>query len=202
MLTHYNWYTHVTGYYDQVLLDSWGVAVQCAAFRSARDEGSPRKFRRQPQPHLVDHPAPVSRLWRFRPQPGISHRRPLVLLDRWDARKKPCGHRSAFKITEFRGVPTMYIQLLNHPEVDRYDLSSLKTCICGAAPMPLEVARLWQEKVGVHIWEGYGLSEATTVNCGNIALQRPPKYGSVGTCYQKCNTIKIFDEDDREQPRP
>ena len=94
----------------------------------------------------------------------------------------------------------MYIQLLNHPAASKYDLSSLKTCICGSAPMPLEVARNWREKYGLDIWEGYGLSEATTVNCGNIAGRRPPKYGSIGKCYQKCNTIKIFDEQDCELP--
>jgi long-chain acyl-CoA synthetase len=66
--------------------------------------------------------------------------------------------------------------------------------------MPLEVARNWKEKYGIDIWEGYGLSEATTVNCGNIAGRRPPKYGSIGLCYQKCNTIKIFDENDAELP--
>jgi len=79
-------------------------------------------------------------------------------------------------------------------------LRSLRTCICGAAPMPLAVARAWKEKFGIDIWEGYGLSEATTVNCGNIAERRPPKYGSIGKCYQKCNTIKIFDNQDRELP--
>ncbi len=104
------------------------------------------------------------------------------------------------KVTEFRGVPTMYIQILNHPAASRYNLTSLKTCICGSAPMPLEVAHQWREKYGIDIWEGYGLSEATTVNCGNIAGRRPPKYGSIGKCYQKCNTIKIVDDNDREAP--
>jgi len=65
----------------------------------------------------------------------------------------------------------------------------------------MEVARQWKERYGIDIWEGYGLSEATTVNCGNVAGRRPPKYGSIGTCYQKCNTMSIFDENDREVPR-
>jgi long-chain acyl-CoA synthetase len=123
----------------------------------------------------------------------------LVMISRWD----PIEAMNAiqkYKVTEFRGVPTMYIQLLNHPDLAKYDLSSLKTCICGSAPMPMEVARKWKEKYGIDIWEGYGLSEATTVNCGNVAGRRPPKYGSIGKCYQKFNTIKIFDEKDRELP--
>jgi long-chain acyl-CoA synthetase len=105
-----------------------------------------------------------------------------------------------YKVTEFRGVPTMYIHLLNHPAAPRYNLSSLKTCICGSAPMPLEVAKKWKQKYGIHIWEGYGLSEACTVNCGNVADRRPPKYGSIGKCYQKFNTMNVFDENDRELP--
>jgi long-chain acyl-CoA synthetase len=94
----------------------------------------------------------------------------------------------------------MYIQLLNHPNADKYDLSSLQVCICGSAPMPLEVARQWKAKYGIDIWEGYGLSEATTVNCGNIAAGKEPRYGSIGKCYQKCNTIAIFGPDDCELP--
>ena len=121
------------------------------------------------------------------------------MISRWDT-EEAMKRIEKFKITEFRGVPTMYIQLLNHPEAGKYDLSSLKTCICGSAPMPLEVARNWKAKYGIDIWEGYGLSEATTVNCGNVAGRCPPKYGSIGKCYQKCNMIKIFDENDCELP--
>jgi long-chain acyl-CoA synthetase len=203
MLTHYNWYTHVTGYYDQVLLDSWGVAVQCSLQERSGSSGTSEESRTEVfgvsrnRTSLITLPL-FHGYGVFALNLEFLTGGKLVLLERWDA-QEAMRRIDQFKITEFRGVPTMYIQVLNHPEVDRYDLSSLKTCICGAAPMPLEVARLWQEKFGVHIWEGYGLSEATTVNCGNIALRRPPKYGSVGTCYQKCNTIKIFDENDRER---
>ncbi len=68
--------------------------------------------------------------------------------------------------------PTMYIQLLNHLKADQYDLSSLVTCIGGSAPMPLTVARQWKEKYGIDIWEGYGLSEATTVNSVAISPEK------------------------------
>ncbi|RJQ85150.1 MAG: long-chain fatty acid--CoA ligase [Desulfobacteraceae bacterium] len=203
MLTHYNWYTHVTGYYDQVLLDSWGVAVQGTVRERSGPDGASAETRDEifgvsrNRTSLITLPL-FHGYGVFALNLEFLTGGKLVLLGRWDA-EEAMRCIDQFKITEFRGVPTMYIQVLNHPEVDRYDLSSLKTCICGAAPMPLEVARLWQKKFGVPIWEGYGLSEATTVNCGNIALRKPPKYGSVGTCYQKCNTIKIFDENDHAQ---
>jgi len=123
----------------------------------------------------------------------------LVILRRWDA-EEAMRHIQKFGVTEFRGVPTMYIQLLNHPAAGKYNLNSLRFCICGSAPLPLEVADKWKERYGIYIWEGYGLSEATTVNSGNAAVRKPPKYGSVGKCYQKANDIKIFDENGRQLP--
>lgn len=204
MLTHYNWYTHVTGYYELVLLDTWGVTAKGEIQK--RDDG---------QENIADQRAEVFGVTRNRVSLitlplfhgyGVFALNlefltggKMVLISRWDT-EEAMKRIEQFKITEFRGVPTMFIQLLNHPAALKYDLSSLKTCICGSAPMPLEVARNWRERYGVDIWEGYGLSEATTVNCGNIAGRRPPKYGSVGKCYQKCNTIKIFDENDCELP--
>jgi long-chain acyl-CoA synthetase len=204
MLTHYNWYTHVTGYYELVLLDSWGVTAK----------GKIQK-RADGQDKITDKKEEVFGVTRNRVSLitlplfhgyGVFALNlefltggKLVMISRWDA-EEAMKRIEKFKVTEFRGVPTMYIQLLNHPASSRYDLSSLKTCICGSAPMPLEVARVWKEKYGIDIWEGYGLSEATTVNCGNVAGRRPPKYGSIGLCYQKCNTIKIFDNNDKELP--
>ncbi len=204
MLSHYNWYTHVTGYYDVVLLDAWGLSV-----RGPMREQDGGQGKREPREGEIF---------------GVSRERvslitlplfhgygvfalnlefltggKLVVINRWDPEEAMrCIEK--YRVTDFRGVPTMYIQILNHPSLSKYDLSSLQTCICGAAPMPLEVARQWREKFGIHIWEGYGLSEATTVNCGNIAGRRPPKYGSIGKCYQKCNTMKIFDDNDQELP--
>ncbi|MEE9913791.1 MAG: long-chain fatty acid--CoA ligase [Deltaproteobacteria bacterium] len=204
MLTHFNWYTHVTGYFDLVLLDTWGVT---ARGKLTEHEGGQAK-------------SPVTEGEVF----GVNRNRvslatlplfhgygvfalnleflaggKIVMLSRWDTVEAMSAIQK-YKATEFRGVPTMYIQLLNHPDAARYDLSSLRTCICGSAPMPLEIARSWKQKYGIDIWEGYGLSEATTVNCGNVAGRRPPKYGSIGLCYQKVNTIKIFDDQDRELP--
>jgi long-chain acyl-CoA synthetase len=203
MLTHYNWYTHVTGYYENVLLDAWGVTASGpireheAGQRRTETEGEVFGIRRR-RVSLIALPL-FHGYGVFAVNLEFLTGGKMVMLSRWDA-KEAMTAIAEHRITEFRGVPTMYIQMLNHPEADRYDLSSLQTCICGSAPMPLEVARAWKEKYGLDIWEGYGLSEATTVNSGNIAGRRPPKYGSIGKCYQKCNTIKIFDENDRELP--
>ena len=71
------------------------------------------------------------------------------------------------------GVPTLYNALLNTPGAENYDLSSLKICISGGAPLPLEVAKAFQAKTGAHLLEGYGLSETSPVVCIN-----PPELGS------------------------
>jgi len=98
-----------------------------------------------------------------------------------------------FRITTFAGVPTMYTQMLDFADLDKYDLSSLENCVCGAAPLPLEVAYAWKERVGVDIREGWGLTEAGANNTGQ-PRDRPPKYGSIGKCLQKCNTMQVFDD--------
>lgn len=204
MLTHYNWYTHVTGYYDLVLLDAWGLSVR--GMIHEQDGGQARKAEQEGEIFGVSrHRVSLITLPLFHGYGVFALNLEfltggkLVMISRWDAEEAmKCIEQ--YKVTDFRGVPTMYIQILNHPASTKYDLSSLRTCICGAAPMPLEVARHWREKYGIDIWEGYGLSEATTVNCGNIAGRRPPKYGSIGKCYQKCNSMKIFDENDQELP--
>jgi long-chain acyl-CoA synthetase len=203
MLTHYNWYSHVSGYYELVLLDTRGMTVkgkvQEPKAKSQRTKKEAEVFGiNRNRVSLITLPL-FHGYGVFAVNLEFLTGGKLVLLRRWDTEEsmKSIEH---YQVTEFRGVPTMYIQMLNYPDAGKYDLSSLQTCICGSAPMPLEVARHWKERYGLDIWEGYGLSEATTVNCGNVAGKRPPKYGSIGICYQKCNTIKIFDQSDKELP--
>lgn len=98
-----------------------------------------------------------------------------------------------YAVTFFSGVPTIYAALLNIPSQD-YDLSSLKYALCGAAPMPVELIRQFEQRTGVRIIEGYGLTEGT---CGSCATptggqQRP---GSIGLRMPYCEVaIKIIDE--------
>jgi long-chain acyl-CoA synthetase len=203
MLTHNNWYTHVTGYYELVLLDTWGVGVSAEVPENAAAPGD--NTQRKVHVFGVDRnrvsliALPLFHGYGiFAVSLEFLTGGRLVVMGRWDA-VEAMKRIGQFGVTEFRGVPTMYIQMLNLPPAPEYNLSSLRVCICGSAPMPLEVARQWKRKYGLEIWEGYGLSEASTVNCGNIA-GRSPKYGSIGKCYQKCNTITVFDGEDNELP--
>ena len=121
-----------------------------------------------------------------------------ILLRWWNA-EEALQAIQRFHVTQMAAVPTMYIQMLEFPELDKYDLSSLEDCQCGGAPLPVEVALKWKEKVGVDIREGWGLTESGATTTGQPG-DLPPKYGSLGKSLLKCNTIKIFDEKGRELP--
>lgn len=104
-----------------------------------------------------------------------------------------------FRVTHIAAVPTMYIQMLEFPDLEKYDLSSLEDCNSGGAALPVDVALKWKQKIGIDIREGWGLTESGATTTGQPA-DLPPKYGSVGKCLLRCNTVKVFDEQDRELP--
>jgi len=83
-----------------------------------------------------------------------------------------------YRVNLFAGVPTMYFALLHTPEADDYDLD-LSYCVSGGAAMPVEVMKAFDDKYGVNILEGYGLSETSPVVSFNV-LDRPKKPGSIG----------------------
>lgn len=82
------------------------------------------------------------------------------------------------RINFFSGVPTLYAALLQIPVGSR-DIKSLEYGLCGAAPMPTEVFRKFQERTGLKILEGYGLTEATCVSSVNPPLGER-RIGSIG----------------------
>jgi long-chain acyl-CoA synthetase len=84
--------------------------------------------------------------------------------------------------TIFPGAPTMYIGLINHPKIGEYDLSSIKSCISGSAPLPPEVQERFETITGGKLVEGYGLSEASPVTHCNLIWGNRVK-GSIGIPY-------------------
>jgi long-chain acyl-CoA synthetase len=65
------------------------------------------------------------------------------------------------KITSFPGVPTMYVAIINYPDIEKVDVSSLKWCASGGAPLPLEVQQRFQEITGCRLAEGWGMTETS-----------------------------------------
>ena len=83
-------------------------------------------------------------------------------------------------MTVFEGVPTMYGAMLNTPDRDFYDTSSLTLCASGGAALPVEVLRGFEAAFGCQVLEGYGLSETSPIASFNHA-DRERKPGSIGT---------------------
>lgn len=84
------------------------------------------------------------------------------------------------KPTVFPGAPTIYIGLMNHPDISQYDLSSIKGAISGSAPLPVEVIEKFEEKTGGKIVEGYGLTETSPVTHVNFLWDNEIVKGSIG----------------------
>ncbi|SDI19650.1 AMP-binding protein [Pseudomonas panipatensis] len=101
------------------------------------------------------------------------------------------------RITCFPGVPTMFTALASHPEVERFDLSSLKVCVSGGAPLPLELLQRFQALTGCPLSEAWGMTETTA--CGTFTptdgLRKP---GSCGIP-QPGLRLRLLDLDDPER---
>jgi len=83
------------------------------------------------------------------------------------------------KPTFFPGVPTIFVAIVHHPRVQSYNLSSIKFCITGSSPMPVDVLRRFEKLTGSIIVEGYGLTESSPVTHAN-PLGGVRKIGSIG----------------------
>ncbi|MEP7213544.1 MAG: long-chain fatty acid--CoA ligase [Acidobacteriota bacterium] len=107
------------------------------------------------------------------------------------------------KVNFWVGVPTMYWALLRYVDETDFDVSrikeTMKVCTSGGAPMPVEVMKAFEEKFGVRVLEGYGLSETSPLACFNH-LEKPSKPGTVGQAIFGVD-VRCFDEDDGEVPR-
>ncbi len=102
------------------------------------------------------------------------------------------------RVTIMQGVPTMYAAILNHPQSDGMDASSLRVCASGGSAMPLEVMRSFEDKFGCIILEGYGLSETSPVASFNMP-DRERKPGTIGVAIPGCE-MKCVDLDGNEVP--
>ena len=85
-------------------------------------------------------------------------------------------------VTIFCGVPTLYAKLLAHPDINKYNLKSVRFCISGAAPLPPKVQKKFMDLIGGVLVEGYGLTEASPVTHSNPLdpTMKTVKVGSIG----------------------
>ena len=86
-----------------------------------------------------------------------------------------------YEPTIFCGVPGMYISLINHPDIRKHNLRSIRVCVSGATGLPVEVQRKFEELTGGQLVEGYGLTEASPVTHVNpLDDRRKNRTGFIG----------------------
>ncbi len=102
------------------------------------------------------------------------------------------------RIVSFAGVPAMFVALLFSPDADKYDTSSLQTCVSGSAPLPVAILEGFEQKFGCRILEGYGLSEGSAALTGH-SLEMERRAGSVG---KPLPDVEVLVVDENDQPVP
>jgi acyl-CoA synthetase (AMP-forming)/AMP-acid ligase II len=126
---------------------------------------------------------------------SIAIGRKMVIMHKWDA-GEALRLIEAERCTYFVGVPTMSLELMQHPDRHKYDLSSLVDIASGGAPRPPEhVERLASEFAGKHPVQGYGLTETNGVGAGNIRENYRSKPASTGRASAPLVELRIADGD-------
>ena len=106
----------------------------------------------------------------------------IVLLPRFEMKQfLACVKRKP--PTQFFGVPTLYIAINELPANKLPDLSEVRACISGGAPLPLEVRQEFERRTGVPVVEGYGLTEASPIIACNPLYDGPVKDNSCGPAF-------------------
>jgi len=157
MLTHYNLVSN---------------ALMCNAWLNAQ-EGEEVQINVLPLYHIFGMTVTMNN--------AIASAGSMVLFPRIDA-KYVLSSIQKYGATIIGGVPTLYMALINTPEISSYDLSSIKFCISGASPLPPEVQKKFMELTGGILVEGYGLTEASPVTHANPLdpTLETVKIGSIG----------------------
>jgi long-chain acyl-CoA synthetase len=99
------------------------------------------------------------------------------------------------RVTLFPAVPALFAGINKLPDLDRYDLSSVKGCFSGSAPLPSEVQRTFEERTGGQIIEGFGMTETAPATHAN-PLGGVRKTGTVGIPLPDTDAKLVHPEDD------
>lgn len=104
------------------------------------------------------------------------------------------------KPTIMPGVSTLYATIANYKQVGKYDLSSIKMCISGGGPLPVEVKENFERITGCALVEGYGLTESSPVtNCNPLFGKQIT--GSIGLPLPE-TILEVIDKDDKTTVMP
>src|SRR4030095_9403654 len=103
-----------------------------------------------------------------------------------------------YRVQSMAGVPTMFVYLLNYPDADRFDTSSMRSWGSGAAPLPDAIVEPFEKKFGWRLLEGYGLTEASPV----VSAHRYSGVRKLGSVGQAIPGVEVAILDDADQPLP
>ena len=124
----------------------------------------------------------------------------MVIMPKWDA-TEALRLIEKEKITYFVGVPTMSLEIMNHPDRHKYDLSSLRDITAGGAPRPItHVERLKHEFPNAQPALGYGLTETNATGCANFWSSYAAKPASTGRAQKPLVEVAILGAGDRHLP--
>ena len=121
----------------------------------------------------------------------------MIIMTKWDA-TEALRLIEKEKVTYFVGVPTMSLELMNHPDRHKFDLSSLKDITAGGAPRPIShVERLKAEFPEAQPALGYGLTETNATGCANFWSSYAAKPASTGRAQKPLVEVAILGAGDR-----
>ena len=130
---------------------------------------------------------------------SIAIGRKLVIMYKWDA-GEALRLIEQEKATYFVGVPTMSLEMMQHPDREKYDTSSLLDIAAGGAPRPAEHVKRLTEAFAARPAIGYGLTETNGVGAGNLRDNYLAKPASTGRASKPMVEIAILDDDGNELP--
>lgn len=128
--------------------------------------------------------------------PAIHSQAKMVLMDRFTP-QDALALIEQEKVTVHNGVPTMYIMELNHPDLEKYDLSSLRIGMSGGAPCSPETFKAIKEKLKMEFSIGYGISEAGSLTNTPLGVDDEEVYKTLGQPLKGVE-VKIVDDQRRE----
>ena len=163
--------THANLYANTIQCATWYAAKERKPGEGGTEDGQERMLGVLPLFHVFAMTAVMN----F----GLHLGAEIVLLPRFEL-EQVMRTLQTERITLFPAVPTIYTAINHHKHLEKFDLSSIRFCMSGGAPLPLEVKEAFERTTGCTLVEGYGLSECSPVATVNPAVLHSDKKGSIG----------------------
>ena len=128
---------------------------------------------------------------------GLASGATQIILPRFEP-EAAMGLIQQHRVTDLYAVPPVALALVHQPRLGEFDLSSLRFLMSGAAPLPAEVGRQAQEKLGCVVMQGYGMTESSPITHVNPIAS--PREGTIGPSVSDTLAKIVSLEDEHELP--